>query len=518
MTSTSVIGTAKPLSSSQPKSYGTILKSSAVIGGSSAVTLVLGMVRAKAIALLLGPGGVGLWGASCSIAELVRGIAGVGLNGSGVRQIAEAAASGDKKRVSRIVVTLRRVSRLLGAIGAVMLCVLCVPVGRIWFDDDKHTGAVALLSLTVLFSIISQGQNALLQGVRRIGDLAKDNILGAIFSTLFSIPIVYYFREQGIVPALVCISFFGVLTSWWFARRVKVEPVELTTTEVCGEASVLLKLGFVFMVSGLMTLGVNAVVNIILMHRMDKHAVGLYTAAWAVGVYFANFIMQAMSTDFYPRLTAVANDNPKCNQLVNEQSEVSLLLAGPGLIATLTFAPLAIRVLQSAEFLPAVDVLRWISLGIMLRVVAWPIGFIMLAKNARKIFFTSELIANVVYIAMVWFGVGIWGVKGVGIAFAVFYALYVAAAYLIGRHLSGFRWSWETIWIASAYTLLAVGVFAAFQVLAPTMATVIGTVVMVVMGIYSARKICALVPPERFPRRARQLLTYLRLLPASSNA
>lgn len=518
MTSTTAIGKAESVSDAPKKSYGTILKSSAVIGGSSAVTLVFGMVRAKAIALILGTGGAGLWGMSWSITELARGIAGMGLNGSGVRQIAEAVGTGDEQRIARTVVTLRRVSVVLGLFGALLLCALCVPVGRLSFDDDKHTLAVALLSLTVLFGIVSQGQTALIQGVRRIADLAKINIIGAIVSTLLSIPIVYWLREQGIVPALVCVSFVVMITSWWFARRIQVEPVKLNTQEVYGEASALLKLGFVFMVSGLMTLGVTYLVNLILMHQMDKHAVGLYQAAWLIGGYFAGFILQAMGTDFFPRLTAVANDNAKCNQMVNEQSEVSLLMAGPGLIATLTFAPLAIRVLQSAEFLPAVDVLRWISLGMLLRVLSWPMGFIMLAKNARRVFFISELASNLVYLGMVWVCVDRWGVKGVGMAFAALYALYTAAVYLIGRKLSGFRWSWETIWIALAYTLLAAGVFAGFEFLTFTQATIVGAVVMVGMGIYSTRKICSLLPPERFPRRARQLLTYLRLLPDSSNA
>ena len=476
------------------------------------------MVRAKAIALMLGTGGAGLWGLSWSISELARGIAGMGLNGSGVRQIAEAIGTNDNQKIARTVVTLRRVSLLLGIVGAVLLCALAVPVGRLSFDDGKHTWAVMLLSLTVLFSIISQGQSALIQGMRRIGDLAKINICGAVLSTLLCIPIVYWLGEQGIVPALVCVSLVVMVASWWFARQVKVEPVTMSARDVCGEASALLKLGFVFMVSGVMLLGVNYLVNLILIQRMDKHAVGLYQAAWLIGGYFAGFILQAMGTDFFPRLTAVAKDDSKCNQLVNEQSEVSLLLAGPGLVATLTFAPLAIHVLQSAEFLPAVDVLRWISLGMMLRVLAWPMGFIMQAKNALRIFFISELISNLAYVAMVWFAVGLWGVKGVGIAFTALYVLYTVAVYCIGRRLSGFRWSWETIRIACVYTSLAAGVFAGFEFLSFTLATVIGTVVMIGMGVYSTRKVCALVPPERFPRRARQLLTYLRLLPESKPA
>lgn len=502
--------------SDNSKSYGQILKSSAVIGGSSAVTLVLGMVRAKAIALLLGTGGYGLWGVSCAIVDLAQGIAGMGLNGSGVRQIAEAVGSGDEQRIARTVITLRRVSRALGVLGAILLAALSLPVAVVSFGDARFAPAVAVLSLTVLCNIISQGQNALLQGVRRIADMAKDKMLGATFSTLVCIPIVYYLRERGIAVALVAVACFGVLTSWYFARRVKVAPVTMRAGDVMHEARGLLKLGFVFMISGLMTLGVSYVVNIILMHRMDKHAVGLYQAAWLIGGYFAGFILQAMGTDFYPRLTAVAKDHAKCNQLVNEQSEIGVLLAGPGMVATLTFAPWAIRILQSAEFLPAVDVLRWISLGILLRVIAWPMGFIMLAKNAQRIFFVSELISNLVYLTMVWFAVGRWGVKGVGMAFVTLYALYVVAVYAISRRLTGFCWSREARWIGGSYLSLALGVCLAFYCLPEAAAMAIGAVVMIGMGFYSLRKICALLPPERFPRRIRTLLAKLRLLPPAS--
>jgi len=44
------------------KSYGEILRSSALIGGSSALNMVFGILRTKAMALLLGPAGVGLLG------------------------------------------------------------------------------------------------------------------------------------------------------------------------------------------------------------------------------------------------------------------------------------------------------------------------------------------------------------------------------------------------------------------------------------------------------------------------
>ena len=88
--------------------YGQILKSSAMIGGSSVLNIGIGIVRTKAMALFLGPAGFGLMGLYGSIADLAQSIAGMGINSSGVRQIAEAVGSDDTQRISRTVAVLRR--------------------------------------------------------------------------------------------------------------------------------------------------------------------------------------------------------------------------------------------------------------------------------------------------------------------------------------------------------------------------------------------------------------------------
>ena len=104
----------------------------------------IGMVRTKAMAVLLGTSGFGLFSLYWNISELARIVAGMGINSSGVRQIAEAVGTGDEKRVARTVTTLRRVSLVLGIMGAVLLLSVCVPVSLIAFGDRVHAGAIAL--------------------------------------------------------------------------------------------------------------------------------------------------------------------------------------------------------------------------------------------------------------------------------------------------------------------------------------------------------------------------------------
>jgi antigen flippase len=503
------------LNGTDKKSYGQILKSSAIIGGSSVLNIGFGIVRTKAMALFLGPAGVGLLGLYGSIADLARCLAGLGINGSGVRQIAEAVGTGDNARIARTVTTLRRVALCSGALGAVLLLALSRPVSWLTFGDTHHVSAVALLALVAFFGDVSAGQMALVQGMRRIADLARINVLGAFYGTAFSIVIVYFLREAGLVPSLVCVGAMGVLTSWWYARKIKVEAVRITLRQVIDEAGELLKLGVIFMTSALLTMGMAYVVRLVVLRSINLEAAGYYQAAWVLGGLYVGFILQAMGADFYPRLTAVANNHPECNRLVNEQTEVGLLMAGPGILGTLTFAPLIITLFYRADFAPAAEILRWICLGMMLRVVTWPMGFIIVAKGARKIFFWTEVLANAGYAGLVWAGVQVFGLKGTGIAFFALYLIHFTVVYLIVRRLSGFRWSSSNRQLALLFIPLVGVIFIGWYLLPLAGAVILGTVVTLPTGIYSLKLLCTLVPLDRLPRAAQKLVRLFRLAPAN---
>jgi antigen flippase len=499
------------------KTYGQILKSSALIGGSSAVNVCFRILRTKAMALILGPTGFGLLGLYDSICDLTRSLAGMGVKNSGVRQIAEAVGAGDTQCIARTVTTLRRVAFCSGGMGALLLMILSQPVSRLTFGDDKHAVAIALLALAVFFSDVSDGQAALIQGMRRISDLARMSIWGAFYGTVFSIPIVYFLGERGVVPSLICVAAMGILTSWWYARKIKVERVSTGLREVISETSALLKLGFVFMASGLMTMGSAYLVRIIVLRKIDIAAVGFYQAAWGFGGLYVGFILSAMGADFYPRLTAVAKDNAECNRLVNEQAEVSLLIAGPGLLATLTFAPLVIQLFYSDKFGPAVEILRWICLGMILRVTSWPMGFMLIAKGRGTLFFWSELASNLVYVGLIWVGVMIYGLKGTGMAFFGSYVVYWLGIYLIVRRLSGFRWSTTNLRLAAIFLPGIAAVFVSWYFLSHIAAVILGMTLTLLTGIYSLRTLCTLVPLERFPKPAQKMILFFRLAPPNPN-
>jgi PST family polysaccharide transporter len=491
------------------ESYGQILKSSVLIGGSSVIGIGIGMVRTKAMALMLGTAGFGLMGLFTSIQNFALSIAAMGISSSGVRQIAEAVGSGDTTRVARTVAVLRRTAIFLGISGAILLALFSGPVAAFTFEDNRQTTAVALLSLAVLFKIVSDAQAALIQGMRRIADLAWMSVLGAAAGSVASIVLVSLFREKGLVPALISLALMSLVLSWWYSRKVQIKTPKVSLSEVRQETRALLKLGFVFMATGMMLMGSAYVVRVILRREIGLEAAGLYNSAWTIGGLYIGLVLQAMGADFYPRLTAIAREHVAANRLVNEQAQISLLLAGPGVIGTLTFAPLVIAVFYSGAFSEAVGILRWICLGATLQVMTWPMGFIIVAKGLQKVFFWCDFAYVAVHLVLAWFGIKYWGLTGAGIAFFGSFVFHACLVYPVVRRISGFRWSAENKRLSCWLLPLIGAVFCGFHALPFWAATAFGTLAMLFSGIYSVRRVCSLVPLERLPGPLRRLALWL---------
>jgi PST family polysaccharide transporter len=440
-------------------SHRQIFKSTALIGGAQIINMGIGIVRTKALAVLLGPSGMGLAGLYMSATSLIGSVAGLGLNASGVRQIAEAAGTQDETRIARTIITVRRVALISGIVGMLAVLALAPLLSRTTFGDHNHVFGIGLMSLTLLFGGISAGQSALLQGLRRLRDLATSQIMGVLFGAVVSVALVWWLRQQGIVPYLVAISAFGILLSWWFARRVPVQRVTVTWRETLAESRSLLGLGLAFTVSAFISSSTAYLTRVLVQRQLGMEAVGIYTATWTLSAYYVGFVLSAMGVDFMPRLTAAANDHPTMNRLVNEQTEMGVLIAVPGVLATLTLAPWVMKVFYSGAFVQGADVVRWQILGVFLRVVSWPMGYMLIAKGKGLLFTLTELASGMVNVGLIFLCIKLWKLEGVGIAFALLYVFVTALMIVVTWRLTGFRWSATALKILGPAVLILGAIF-----------------------------------------------------------
>jgi enterobacterial common antigen flippase len=438
-----------------------ILKSTFIMGSSSVINSLMGIVRTKIIALMLGPSGMGLTGIYITITNLFSTFSGMGIGESGVRQIAEAVHSEKPDVVPRTVRTVRRLAFVSGATGLTLLFIFSPDVSSITFGNPHHALDVALLSMIIFFTALTSGQTSLIQGMRRIGDLAKVTVCGAILGTIFSIPAIYFFGERGIALYLIIVSAAAFAASWWFSSRITVPVVRVSWGESLREAKPLLKLGVALMLGALMAAGTQYLLRVLIVRKLGLDAAGAYHASTTLSLVYVGIILNAMLTDFYPRLSAVCSDHDECRSLINKQVEVGLLLAVPGILAIMTFAPVVIVIFYSSKFMLAVQILKWQILGVLLQVVSWPMGFMLRAKAAGKLFFFTEFIANALNLTLSWLGIGQFGLPGIGMAFFGTNLIYWITIFCIIKANYDFAFSKSNIQIFTLFAVATGSVFLA---------------------------------------------------------
>jgi PST family polysaccharide transporter len=248
--------------------------------------------------------------------------------------------------------------------------------------------------------------------------------------------------------------------------------------------------------SGLLTMFVGLATRGIIVRDFGLDANGIYQAAWGLSGLFAGFILGAMGTDFYPRLTAVSNDRLAMIRLVNEQTEIGILLALPGLVGTLIFAPWVIHLFYTAKFLQSAELLPWFVLGVFVTVISWPQGFIMLALGSGKWFATTETISLGIQMGLTVFLLKALGLWGVALAYFLMHLISNFMVLAVSTHLIRFRWSVKVVRMLLETTLLIAVAFLLRHLL-PEWATLsVGAILTAGAGIYTLRGLAARIGPE----------------------
>ena len=175
----------------EKNTYGQILRSSSIVGGAQAANYLIGFARVKLVAMLLGPTGIGLVGLYTSAIGLVGTVSGLGVGSSAVREIVRAYGQSDPQEAARTIIILRRVCWATGFFGWMLAVVFREPISLAMSGSSEHAGAIAVLGATLLFGAVSGGQLALLQGLRRIGDLARAEVTGAALGSVVSVAIYF---------------------------------------------------------------------------------------------------------------------------------------------------------------------------------------------------------------------------------------------------------------------------------------------------------------------------------------
>lgn len=398
--------------------YRNTFKSTFIFGFVQVFNIAVKVGLNKAVALLLGPSGMGMISLYNTSIHLLSVGAGLGINQSGVRDIADARGSGDKERIDITITFVKRIIRYTSVFGVILMAALSPLLSEWTFGSKQYTIAYLFLSLAVGATIQTNGYRAINTGMRELRNVAYSTMWGALAGLLAGLPLYFFFVEKGIVPSLIISSVATLFIARFYAGKVKYTRIRMTLREALSRSSNMIKMGISLMLMSFMLSAVQLIISSYISGHGGLDIVGVYQAGATIVTSYFGIIITAMSTEYYPRIASFNQDNNKLCDAVNAQSEIGLLIALPLMVMFVFLAPYFIRFLYSESFLSATSYLDFAILGVIAVICSNSMGMILLAKQASKVFLISSAVGNTVILGLTLLLYSIAELKGLGIAYA----------------------------------------------------------------------------------------------------
>lgn len=409
--------------SKDDNSFKSLIKGTSIFGGVQVVQILVNLVRAKFVALFLGPEGMGINTLYATSTSFIQQFASLGINLSIVKEIA-ADKNEEAKLDNTIHVSLKLI--LLTSILGLLVCCIGAPIlSKLTFDDYSHTVSYLLLGIMMFFTLASAGLASILQGLHVVKILSKATLVGCTVGLLIGVPLYYFFGVDGIVPAMIVLAlatFIFYIIGIKKTLRVSWTPVNLKDNKA--QVKRIFKLGFTLVMSSLIGSSLLYLLNIIIREYGSYDAVGYFQAANSITNQYVGLIFAAMSLDYFPRLSAISKNNVEMSELVNRQLVITSTVITPLICLLITTTPLVIWLLLTDAFYCTIDLIRWLSFGLFFRAICYPVSYITFAKGNEKRFFLLEgILGNVLYYGITIIMFLKFGLVGLGISLTIVYFL-----------------------------------------------------------------------------------------------
>jgi len=420
--------------SDRPATLAGPLRATAILAVGSGLSLLAGAASAKAVAVLAGTVGVGAVGLFSSLLTVLVLVGGAGFGVAAVRLVAGSLSVGDPGGVRATVAAARRMTLLVSSLLAVLVIVAREPLSAVLFGSDAPAAQVGLVGAAVPLLALAGVEVAIVNGFHNVRRLALVTATTALATAATLVAGVGLAGTDGVAPGLLG----GAISALVIARAATwgLVPASSGSLDVGPASRRLANIGLPYVGSQLLGTGAQMLIPFVVLSLLSASDVGLYRAATTLSVAYLAFLLNAMAQDYYPRL-AGARGAPDLRRLAQAQLQLVMAIAAPIVLVAIAVAPIAIQVFYSNAFAPATDLLRWQLIGDLVKLPAWVLSFVILARGSGRRFLVVEAVGGVAYAVLATAGIALLGLEGAGIAYLATYVIYFVAVLVAARPFVG---------------------------------------------------------------------------------
>ncbi|MDO3625929.1 O-antigen translocase [Mucilaginibacter sp. BT774] len=392
-----------------------------------------GFVSSKIVAMLTGPAGVAIIGAFSNFISIVLIFANGAINTGVVKYTAE--YNGNDGQLKELFSTSLKISVYCSCIVGLLLIILA-PYCSAWLLlNDIYTNVIRVLGITIILYSLNTLFISILNGKGQIKSYTIVNAAGSVIGLIMTAVLVYFFKVRGALYSLVLtpsIVFFVtaslIIRTPWFRWDYFKEAFNKTVGKKLSHFSLMA------IVSAITVPVAQIVLRNIVIAKVGINSAGYWQGMMKVSDGYLLLITTSLSTYYLPKLSSLKTRAELRKEIFSGYKIIlPAVLLGCCSIYFLRF--IIIRVLYTPDFLKMEGLFIWQLCGDFFKISAWILAYLMLAKAMTRAFIFTEIIFSASYVVLGYVFLNIFHLKGITMAFAVNYFLYLITMILLFRKL-----------------------------------------------------------------------------------
>ncbi|PNS12172.1 O-antigen flippase [Mixta theicola] len=395
------------------------------------VKMIAGLIINKAIALFIGPGGLAVIGQFQNVSTLIQTVAQGGINAGVTKYTAEFNA--EEARIKQLWSTAIKLTVTFTTIVSIVLLISSKQISYYVFNTTDNYFIFIIFAFTLLLFTVNQLLLSILNGLKQIKTFITINIAQSVCSLLFTSLLIYLYHLEGALVALVTNQSIVFVILLWKLRNHNIISLEKFKDKwQPAQAKVLFKYSLMALVTACSLPLSQIVVRDYIANTLSWKYAGYWQAMTYISTTYLTVITVALATYYLPRLSEISDKLELKREIYNGYK---LIIPFVSILAFAVYMlrDLALWLLFTPEFKPMFVLFKWQMVGDVIKIAAWLISYLMLAKAMTKTFIITEILFAISFSGLSIFFLNVFGFVGLSYAFAANYFLYFVAMIILMR-------------------------------------------------------------------------------------
>lgn len=397
------------------------------------IRIVAGFIVSKVVALFTGPAGVALIGQFTNFISIVLTFANGAINSGVIKYTSE--FNDDKEQLKKLFSTALRISIYCSSIFGLIILIFASYISEFLFHSSLYCNPIRVLGITIIFYSLNSLFIAILNGLQQIKKFTLVNTAGSIIGLLFTVILVFFLKIEGALYALVLtqsivffVTLFLVIKSDWFswsyfkqsfnneiAKKLSHYSLMAITTSLCMPVA-------------------QIILRNLVIEKLGVDSAGYWQGMMRISDGYLMLITTSLSTYYLPKLAALRG-NRELRQEIIQGYKIIIPVVLISCLSIYWLRFFIIDTLFTPEFDEMSKLFSFQLLGDFFKIASWILAYLFVAKSMTKAFIITEIIFTLSYVFLSYVCISSYELKGIAIAFAVNYFLYLVVMIIIFRKL-----------------------------------------------------------------------------------